>query len=195
MIAYDSTTCNKIDTSAFIKLEVVQKPQASGNWAPNPPQANVPVQFTNNSHFADTYLWNFGDGETSAEFEPLHEYNATGAYNAYLVAYSRAGCSDTFRLVVNVIINPLLDVPNAFTPGRFGINGIVNVRGFGIGKMDWRIYNRWGQVIFRSDNKRNGWDGTFKGTLQPIDTYSYTLIVEFTDGQKLQKTGDITLLR
>ena len=92
-------------------------------------------------------------------------------------------------------MNPLLDVPNAFTPGRFGINSVVNVRGFGIGKMDWRIYNRWGQMVFQSASKKNGWDGYYKGKLQPTDIYTYTLIAELTDGQKITKTGDITLLR
>jgi gliding motility-associated-like protein len=195
LIAYDSSTCNKIDTSNFFTITVVQKPIALFSWAPIPPEPNVPVRFTNSSSFADTYLWEFGDGETSTAFAPVHEYNATGIYTAVLTAISRAGCAATDTMLVSVIVNPLLDVPNAFTPGRFGINSVVNVRGFGIGKMDWRVYNRWGQMIFRSDNKRQGWDGTYRGKLQPVDTYSYSLDVEFTDGKKLRKTGDITLLR
>ena len=195
LIAYDSTTCNKIDTSAYFTLDILPKPIAAGNWAPNPPEPNVPVRFTNTSQFADSYVWIFGDGEISTQYQPTHEYNATGTYNAKLVAISRAGCTDTFPLIVNVIVNPLLDVPNAFTPGRFGINSIINVRGFGIEKMDWKIYNRWGQKIFQSDNKRTGWDGTYRGKLQPTDTYIYTLDVLFTDGKTLRKKGDITLLR
>jgi gliding motility-associated-like protein len=195
LIAFDSTTCNKIDTSVYKNIKVVQKPIAQGNWAPNPPEPNVPVRFSNSSSFASTYLWQFGDGETSTEFAPTHEYNATGDYKAKLIAISIAGCADTFLLDVSVIVNPLLDVPNAFTPGRFGVNSVVNVRGFGIGKMDWRVYNRWGQMIFRSNNKKQGWDGTYKGKLQPIDVYTYTLDVEFTDGKRLTKRGDITLIR
>ncbi len=195
LIANDSTTCNKSDTSNYFTITVVQKPIALFSWAPNPPEPNVPVRFTNLSSFADTYLWDFGDGETSTAFAPVHEYNATGIYTAILTAYSRAGCAATDTMQVSVIVNPLLDVPNAFTPSRFGVNSIINVRGFGIGKMDWRIYNRWGQLIFQSNNKKIGWDGTYKGKLQPIDVYSYSLDVEFTNGKKLKKTGDITLLR
>ena len=195
LTATDSSTCNIVNTSDPFTITVVKKPEASADWSPNPPQPNVPVRFSNMSAFADSYVWNFGDGESSTQFAPLHEYNATGNYNAQLIAYSRAGCTDTFPLVVNVIVNPLLDVPNAFTPGRFGVNSAVNVRGFGIGKMDWRIYNRWGQLVFQSANKKIGWDGYYKGKLQPIDVYGYTLAVEFTDGKKLSKTGDITLLR
>ncbi len=113
-----------------------------------------------------------------------------------LVAFNEAGCTDTAIQVIRTIIVPLLDVPNAFTPGRFGINGTVSVKGFGISKMDWKIYNRWGQMIYRSQNrKQQGWDGTFKGKLQPMDVYTYTLDVEYTDGMKHRKTGDITLLR
>lgn len=195
LIAYDSTTCNKIDTSDNLQIIIVEKPQALFTWAPNPPEPNVPVKFTNLSSFADTYLWEFGDGETSREFAPLHEYNATGTYLARLTATSRAGCSSIFDLNVNVIVNPLLDVPNAFTPGRFGVNSVVNVRGFGITKLDFKIYNRWGQLVFQSANKRQGWDGYYKGELQPVDVYGYTLNAEFSDGKKLRKTGDITLLR
>ena len=195
LTAYDSTTCNKIDVSPPFTITVVKKPEASADWSPNPPQSNVPVTFSNMSAFADSYVWNFGDGESSTEIAPVHEYNATGSYNAQLIAYSRAGCTDTFNLVVNVLVNPLLDVPNAFTPGRFGVNSVVNVRGFGIGKIDWKIYNRWGQLVFQSASKKIGWDGYYKGKLLPIDVYGYTLSVEFTDGKKLSKTGDITLLR
>jgi gliding motility-associated-like protein len=195
LTAYDSTTCNKVDVSEYKIIKVLQKPIARFSWLPNPPEPNVPVRFTNTSMFSDTYLWNFGDGESSTLFEPVHEYNATKTYDAQLIAYSRAGCSDTFNLAVNVIVNPLLDVPTAFTPGRFGINSVVNVRGFGIEDMDWRIYNRWGQLIFKSSNKKIGWDGTYKGKLQPMDTYTYSLSVKFSDGNKLTKQGDITLLR
>jgi hypothetical protein len=50
-------------------------------------------------------------------------------------------------------------------------------------------------MVFESTSKSIGWNGTFKGKLQPMDVYTYTLDVEFTDGKKLRKTGDITLLR
>ncbi|MEJ7625260.1 MAG: PKD domain-containing protein [Ferruginibacter sp.] len=196
LIAIDTNTCNKVDTSAYFTIRVVDKPIALFTWGPNPPQENKPVQFTNQSTGANRYLWFFGDGDSSIEVNPVHEYNETGNFDVDLIAYNDAGCSDTASLVVNTIIVPLLDVPNAFTPGKFGVNGFISVRGFGIGKMDFKIYNRWGQLMYQSQNrKQRGWDGLYKGQLQPMDVYTYTLDVEFTDGQKLRKTGDITLLR
>jgi gliding motility-associated-like protein len=72
---------------------------------------------------------------------------------------------------------------------------VVYVRGFAIGRMNWRIYNRFGNLVFQSSSQRIGWDGKFKGVIQPMDVYAYTLEVEFTDGTRATKKGDITLLR
>ncbi len=125
----------------------------------------------------------------------MHQYNETGTYNPCLITYNEFGCTDTACDNVQALIRPLLDVPNAFTPGRFGQNGVIAVRGFGIGRMEWKIYNRWGQVVFQTNNRKTGWDGTYKGQPQPMDVYAYTLDVEYTDGTKIRKTGDITLIR
>ncbi len=199
LIAYDSTTCNKVDTSAYFTITVYPIPTANFTWAPNPPVENTVTVFTNLSVGATRYLWDFGDGETSTEVNPRHLFNKTDTFPVTLIAFNDADCSDTIIQPVPTLIFPLIAVPNAFTPGRYSgnsyNNGIVKVEGFGIGKMTWRIYNRWGQVVFTSTNIRQGWDGTFKGELQPMDVYTYTLDVEFTDGKKLRKTGDITLLR
>ncbi len=195
LIAIDTSTCNKRDTSAYFTITIFAIPKAGFSWTPNPPQVNALTRFTNLSNNANRYLWNFGDGETSTEVNPSHQYNTTGTFRATLYAYNVANCVDSITQDVPILIVPLLDVPNAFTPGRFGENGIVKVKGFGIGIMNWKIYNRWGQVVFATTNRNEGWNGLFKGVLQPMDVYTYTLDVEFTDGQKLRKTGDISLLR
>ena len=196
LIAYNTNTCNKSDTTKpDFPIVVFDKPKADFDWAPNPPIVNKPTRFNNKSIGANRYLWKFGDGESSTEVNPVHQYNETNTFRATLYAYNAANCVDSLTQNVPILIVPLLDVPNAFTPGRFGINGIVKVAGFGIGKMDWRIYNRWGQLVFSTSDRQQGWDGTFKGQLQAMDVYAYTLDVEFTDGQKLRKTGDISLLR
>jgi len=199
LIAIDTSTCNRVDTSAYFTITVYPLPTAGFTWAPNPPVENTAINFTNLSIGATSYIWDFGDGETSTDVNPTHLFNKTDTFHVVLATFNDAGCSDTARHDVATIIRPLLDVPNAFTPGRFAAghfnNGIVKVEGFGINKMMWRIYNRWGQVVFATTNLKQGWDGTYKGELQPMDVYTYTLDVEFTDGKKLRKTGDITLLR
>ena len=199
LIAMDTTTCNKVDTSAYFTITVYPIPVANFTWSPNPPIENTKTNFTNLSVGGTRYLWDFGDGEKSTEVNPVHQFNKTDTFNVVLIAFNDADCADTVNLNVPIIVRPLLDVPNAFTPGRFSgssyNNGIVKVEGFGISKISWKIYNRWGQLVFSTTDVTKGWDGTFKGALQAMDVYAYTLDVEFTDGKKLRKTGDITLLR
>lgn len=198
LIVVDSATCNISDT-ARSTINVYNKPIANYNFDPTLPIENTPATFSNfSSPDAVRFKWLFGDGDsliTTSRLPILHQYNSTGTFTACLVAYNSAGCADTFCLSVRTLITPLLDVPNAFTPGRFGKNSIIKVEGFGIGKMAFSIYNRWGQKIFETNNRSEGWDGTFRGTPQPMDVYVYTLNVEFTDGTKIKKQGDITLIR
>ncbi len=190
----DSSTCNIIDDTT-VTITVYPIPVASGFANPTVGEANKPINFFNNSTGATRYLWEFGDSETSTDAQPSHTFNESNNFIVKLIAFNAAGCSDTAFIPITAKVIPLLDVPNAFTPGKFGINGSISVAGFGIGKMDWRIYNRWGQLVFQTSNRKDSWNGTFKGAVQPMDVYTYTLDVVFTDGKKLRKTGDITLLR
>jgi gliding motility-associated-like protein len=197
LVVIDSSTCNIID-SVEHTIVVSPLPTADFSAAPQPPVQNKPVIFTNLSTGGVKYEWQFGDGEIrhkNTMDTAMHVYNATGTYDVCLITTNQYGCTDTICKPVQADILPLLDVPNAFTPGRFGKNSIVRVEGFGIGKMTWRIYNRWGQKVFESVNRYQGWDGNFNGKPQPMDVYAYTLDVEFTDGKTLRKTGDITLIR
>ncbi|MBA2248652.1 MAG: PKD domain-containing protein [Chitinophagaceae bacterium] len=194
LLAFDSTSCNKID-SARQSISVNPIPVASFSFSPVPPTENKPIFFTNQSFGATSYLWNFGDGDTSNEINPSHLFNATGTFTVCLNARNEAGCSDDTCMPVAALILPLLDVPNAFTPGKFGVNSVVKVVGFGITDIKWSIYNRWGQKVFETTDRNQGWDGTFKGKLQAMDVYTYTLDVTYFDGKKLRRTGDITLLR
>lgn len=194
LIAIDSTTCNMRDTTTTT-IEVLPLPKADFSFSPTLPQENVPNQFTNTSTNATQYIWDFGDNTTSTLTNPRHQFIATGTYTVCLQAISAAGCIDTICKDVSAIVLPLLDVPSAFTPDRNDNNSVIRVVGFGISRISWKIYNRWGQLVFESNTTSSGWDGKFKGQLQPMDVYTYTLDAEFFDGKKVSKTGDITLIR
>jgi gliding motility-associated-like protein len=194
LIANDSNTCNKTDTFRFT-LKVLPAPTAAFTYAPQPVQENTPTQFTNQSLGAVKYEWDFGDGENSDQANPLHQFNSTDTFDVCLVALNEVGCADTFCLRVPALVAPLLDVPNALTPNGDGRNDKVFVRGFGIKTIVWRIYNRFGQMVFQTNNRNEGWDGKYKGVVQPMDAYAYTLEVETSEGKKVRKQGDITLIR
>ena len=197
LIAVDSNTCNIVDTTSFT-ITLLSKPTADFSFQPVPSQSNTPTVFTPTSSPVVKYLWEFGDGTSETKTEPdtvVHLYIQSDTFNVCLIVTNAEGCTDTVCHPVQAIIHPLLDVPNAFTPGRFGQNAVIKVVGFGITNMTWRIYNRWGQLVFQSDNPYDGWDGTYRGVVQPMDVYAYTLEAEFSDGTHATKKGDITLIR
>lgn len=198
LVANDPSTCNLTDTTRFT-ISVFDNPVADFDYAPNPPLQNTPTRFTNlSSADAILFKWDFGDGDTLKTFSRLpvqHQYNATGTFIVCLTASNSAGCSDSTCLPVQALIFPLVDIPNAFTPNSNDINSKVLVKGFGIAKMRFAIWNRWGQKVFETSNRFQGWDGKVNGVVQPMDVYAYTLDVEFFDGEKTTLKGDITLIR
>ena len=197
LLELDSTTCNQRDSTTFT-IVLSGKPAAGFTYSPETPVANTPFVFTNGSVGAISYKWLFGDGDSTIKTTMdtvEHIYNQTDTFNVCLLATNAAGCTDTVCHPVAALINPLLDVPNAFTPGRFGANSVIRVMGFGITHMDFRIYNRWGRLVFQSTDPNIGWDGYYQGQLQPMDVYAYTLQADFSNGKHVTKKGDITLIR
>lgn len=196
LYAVDNSTCNKRDTGYF-KLTVKSKPIGSFVFSPDPTRENEPVVFYNQTQLGDSYKWLFNDGDsliTNNVLKPIeHLYNATKIYRVNLIAYNRSGCTDTVEKDIPYITVPLVEVANAIAP--FGVNNTVMVRGYGIEKLDWRIYNRWGKIVFQTNDKYAKWDGRSNGLVLASDVYLYTLQVQFTDGQSIKKTGDITLIR
>ncbi|MFM6969266.1 MAG: PKD domain-containing protein [Sediminibacterium sp.] len=198
LIAVDPNTCNKRDTITHI-ITVVNKPTASYTYSPNPTMPNMPIQLVNTSAGAVSYKWIFGDGKTftTAKRDTVisYQYQKTGTYNVCLVAFNAAGCSDTTCTQIDISVEVGYSVPNAFSPNGDRVNDRVFVRGFGISKVSFQIFNRWGELVFATTDINAGWDGYYKGKLQAQDVYHYTAVVEFYTGEKLAKKGDITLLR
>jgi gliding motility-associated-like protein len=198
LLAFNPNTCNGVD-SAFFTIQVFDAPIPDFSYTPVAPIENTPHLFTNlSSPDAVRFKWVWGDGDsllTTSRAPVEHQFNSTGIFNVCLTAYNAADCDSTICRPVEAIIVPVVDVPTAFTPNSGDNNSIVYVRGFGIGKMQFIIWNRWGQKVFETNNRFQGWDGKVKGVVQPMDVYAYTLNIEFTDGTKTTKKGDITLIR
>jgi gliding motility-associated-like protein len=198
LIANNPNTCNLSDTVRFT-IQVLDAPLSNFSFTPVAIQPNTPHTFTNlSSSDAIRFKWTFGDGDsilTTSRVPIIHQYKSSGTFQVCLTAYNQLDCPRTICKTVEASINPLVDVPNAFTPQSGDVNSVIQVKGFGIVKLKWEIWNRWGQKVFETTDAKFGWDGKFKGVLQPMDVYMYTLAVEFFDGRTLTKKGDITLIR
>lgn len=158
----------------------------------------------NQSTGASTYNWNFGDGETSALDNPQHLYTTIGVYPVQLIAMSQYGCLDT--VFSEVTTNAEVIFPSAFTPnpdgssgGFFDINSLDNNIFFsytsGVVAYKLEIYNRWGEIIFETQDFKQGWDGYFKGQLCPQDVYIWRAFIKLNNGKEYNKNGNLTLLR
>ncbi|MBL4625624.1 MAG: gliding motility-associated C-terminal domain-containing protein, partial [Flavobacteriales bacterium] len=161
---------------------------------------------SNSSSDVIAFSWNFGDGDTSSVENPVHVYPDTGRYIIELIVINQYGCSDT--CVETVIINPYFEVnvPNAFTPNPNGGNGgsydpinISNEIFFPlteyVEEFYMEIFNRWGELIFVSEDLDIGWDGYYLGKLCQQDVYVWKIDVIYTDGTKNSVAGDLTLIR
>lgn len=109
------------------------------------------------------------------------------------------GCTTTDSILIHIKApicgEPVLFVPNAFSPDGDGYNDQFFINGNNITDMTLEIYNRWGQQVFATNNQLQGWDGTFNGAELPPDVYGYYIRCVCDDGTTFFKKGNIMLLR
>lgn len=166
--------------------------------------------YTNNQSFgASQFEWDFGDGSTSALPEPEHRYATEGFFTVTLVASTADGCRDTARQVnaVRVEKGGQILVPNAFSPGlgpgfsgspglgADGKNDVFRPLTRGITSYELLIFNRWGGLLFVSNDPELGWDGTYNGQLCPQDVYVYRVTGFYETGERVVRVGDVNLIR
>ena len=192
-------------------IPITVNPAPSAFFAVSPTIVSIPndpVFVFNFSTNSNSYYWDFGDGGTSTEQAPQHIYTTEGVYPITLIATNQFGCVDTFTLQSAVEARGGSEIvfPTAFTPDESGPNGgsydpnsISNDVFFpfteGVSEFNLAIFNRWGELIFESNDVKVGWDGYYRGRLCQQDVYVWKVKAKFVDGTSITKAGDVTLLR
>jgi gliding motility-associated-like protein len=107
------------------------------------------------------------------------------------------GCFDGISsYTVRIIPETNVKLPTTFSPNGDGVNDVIYVKGWGIKKLLlFEIYNRWGELIFQTNDINVGWDGYHKGVLQNNDVYVYLVKVETWLNEELTTEGHINLMR
>jgi len=195
------------DYDGDFRVNVLPTPESIIDINPSTADIDYPrVEVYTDVADANSWFWTFGDGDSSFAQNPSHLYSDTGTYTITLIKENSFGCSDT--AYATFIVEPSYDIkiPNVFIPnvngsngGRYDPNNPNNAVFFPFVEYvdDYRllIFNRWGEVVFESNDQLVGWDGYYKGELCQADVYVYKLELRFINGQRETKVGDLTLLR
>lgn len=175
------------------------------------------VNFYNQTKYGTSYEWYFdeenflaGSGPDSDQKDPLWAYDEIGTYKPVLVAYSGHGCSDTLvsSKQIRVLGEGILQFPTGFyvdpgstpadeyntsqiTPNMY----VFYPRNSGIAEYKLEVYNRWGTLVFETDDVNRGWNGYFDGVIAKQDVYIWRAKGYYTNGQPYDISGDVTLFQ
>lgn len=278
LITFNQFGCS--DTSTQI-VQIHEKPQLSFGAIDQDGCEDFEAEFVNNSLFADTYSWSFGDGGSSTLANPTHLYSDPNVYSVTLFAsnadgctnsltetnfitvyetpvagfnvtptvittdhpmvylentasaytngfydfgngdfggvedlsfnYSISdsgyylitqivntpfGCADTAYQTIRINLSPTQFVPNSFTPDDDGVNDTWNPIIVYVKKLEVLIFNRWGEIVYKTNDLAPSWDGkSLQGIPVQDGTYSYRIIGRDGNNEVIDLKGHINLIR
>lgn len=167
---YENTVLNKVDLGRDFSI-----------------CGNLPVELSNQHPDALTrvnYTWSTGETTETIDIDSIGLYTLT---------ISDANCSDYDSVLIDTC--PEFAIPNVFSPNGDDINEVFRVYSVGMNEFELLIFNRWGDLIYESKDKEEGWDGTYKGNPCQIDVYVYKLIYRGLGLSRHEEVGRVTLIR
>ena len=201
LVTLTITDTNHCVNSATTNVTAFAIPTADFDYGTKPVSVLAPeVQFYNESTPGLNYNWNFGDtyNNTDSTTNPNHTYSAAGTYTVTLSVSSANGCKASIENLVVIQDDYVLYVPNAFSPNDDGTNEIFKPVGEGIATYKMFIFDRWGNLIFYSEDMDKGWDGTYQtkgGDVVQQDVYVWKIQLKNILNVSKDLTGTVTLLK
>ncbi len=159
---------------------------------------NPVITITDLSSGVNFWNWNFGDNDSSLLAVPVsHEYADTGTYTIILTATTQYGCMDTASQSITIEPDFVFYVPNSFTPNEDGLNDTFSGKGIFILTYQMMIFDRWGNLIFFTDDYTRPWDGKANHGSQLAQRDVYVYDIKLTDIKGLEHAyrGTVTLIR
>jgi gliding motility-associated-like protein len=201
--ALPSVSATLSDTTNGVYVEIpdtlINMYQEAYLWAEGVPVGGELIWYPSGVS-ADGFTVNNGD---SVIVNPFYD-------TYYVVSYSINGCTAYDTVLVNVNYQEIVQVPNSFSPNGDGVNDFLKVltnvdadnnytngfaEGGAIAEIDFRIYNRYGILVFKTSDPHEGWDGTFKGKPENPATFVYTIDYRLINGRSSNLKGNVTLFR
>ena len=182
-IEINSPTGCVADTTYESFISVYEVPVAGFACEPmTPDNFNPTVTFTDESVDGSTWLWDFGNGDNSTLQNPVYTFPDTGIYTVTQYVYHASGCPDSISKVIDVEPKFTYYLPNAFTPNFDDVNDFYRGTGvfFGMQTFEMTIWNRWGELIFETDDPNESWNGRKYNTGVMSKNGVYVCLVKIT---------------
>lgn len=189
-----SDECQTFTVNGVTTVTVI-RPTANFNISSHTLFDDLPITFQNTSVNAATYQWYFGDGNSSTVVHPNNIYDEPGTYYVTLIATDEKGCTDTIVKPISIEEAYYIYVPNTFTPDGLRENSTFRASTVGIRTLQIRIFNRWGEQVFLSNELDFEWDGSYMGVNVPDGTYSWKIQCISNSGRELKLVGHINVIR
>ena len=182
------------DTVA-VEIDIFPLPKAAFSFTPARPTKLDEVQMVNQTTAADFYEWDFGDWGQQDGFEPNIKFGQVGEYEINLFVENAFGCSDSTKQLIEIL--PVFDiyVPNAFSPNDDFVNDTFrSYPACPLESFNLKVFNRWGILVFETDDVEESWDGYFNGELMNNGVCSW-VISYFFEGKPRVMKGDVNIVR
>jgi len=190
IVSDDCQTFTVTETSKVI----VVKPKADFIPVSSVLFNNLPITFHNLTSNATSYIWSFGDGDSSTVVHPNHVFLDPGMYLITLIAADDKGCLDSIKKNITIVEEHYIYIPNAFTPDGDRTNAYFSASTLNIVHLHIDIFDRWGTIIFSSDDLNFQWDGTYNDKAIQDGLYPYKVIYVSTSGVQKELTGHVNVL-
>lgn len=192
-------TCTLIDSASF-QIAWSQANDLAVSAEPDTITVNQSSELTLSGTIGDSFFWSPPDISTGTSPSPIMVSPDTTT--TYVFTTDNSGnCARTATVKIVVLRGPCeggeLFVPNTFTPNRDGRNDIFRPRGYGIYNINFKVFNRWGELVFESKDINLGWDGSYRNKAADPGVFSWYMEYSCSPNEAASfiEKGNVTLIR
>ena len=186
---------NECANTKSINTVIIPNPYSNNKYTTVNAVQNQDYQLQARSFQNANYLWTPASGLSNVSIvNPLFNYNRQQQYNIKIT--TAEGCIIVDTILVRMYQNCEIYVPGGFSPNGDGMNDVLFPELVGIAQLkSFKVFDRWGQLMFQTNIPGQGWDGKYKGVKQPIETYMWMAEGIDVNGNIIKKNGSTILMR
>lgn len=190
-----SDACGQFDTDT-INVLFAKKPKADFTISTNFIEVLTTDVFFNNTSSNDAINFSWRINNINLNHKNIsYTFLDTGNYNINLISTNKFNCVDSINKIIKVNEPIVIYIPNSFTPNNDNLNDIFKPIIPYYKNATMQIFDRWGTLIFKTNDIQNGWDGTNKNSQNKNDVYIYNIDIEYLDGSVKNLIGNVSLIR